>query len=170
MLNKFHKLISYWNQLHISYAGKVILINSILMSIPSYTLSVYPLPDSVLDQLAKLARSFLWHRGGNRSGLSLVAWNRAMLSKTEGGLAIRNLRILRTAYLGNNALKYLNNNEAFWVNILQLKYRLIHPWSLIIPPKCSWFFRSICKILNSIRPHLCLNIVNPYTSSLLTDP
>lgn len=81
------RLTSFWKHIHIFYVGKVILINSVLMSIPSYTLAADYLLDSILDQLSKIARNFLWHNDGNRSGLPLVSWNRATLDKFEGGIS-----------------------------------------------------------------------------------
>lgn len=49
-------MLAYWNNQNISSAGKIILINSVLMAIPSYQLAVYPILDSVLDRLSNLAR------------------------------------------------------------------------------------------------------------------
>lgn len=91
----------------------MILINSVLMTIPSYTLAVYSPPDSILDKLSKIARNFLWHNDSNGSGLSLVSWNRAILDKPDRGLAIRSLRHLRTIYLAKNNFKLLNKDKAY---------------------------------------------------------
>ena len=79
-------------------------------------------------------------------GLPLISWNRTTLGKTEGCLAIRNLRHLRTAYLGKNTLKYLNKDGAMWVNILEHKYDFVHSWSLNIPPNAPSFLDSCAKI------------------------
>ena len=70
---------------------KVTLINSVLMSIVQYHLSCYLVPDTILDFISKLARTFLWNKSGNRSGINLIGWNRAMTSKIKGGLGIHNL-------------------------------------------------------------------------------
>lgn len=102
LISRLQRLTSFWNQLHITYAGKVILINSVLLSVPSYTLFVYHMPDSVLDQITRIARNFLWHKDGNRSDLPLVSWNRAMLDKPDGGLAMKNLKLVHTAYIAKN--------------------------------------------------------------------
>ena len=75
------------------------------MSTPAYTLPIYPIHESVVDDCFKLARNFFWHRSGNHSGFSLIGWSRATLDKTDGAqLATINLRHLRTAYLTKNAL------------------------------------------------------------------
>lgn len=148
----------------------MILVNNVLMTIPSYTLAVYSLANSILDQLAKIARNFLWVKYGNGSGLPLVSWNRITLDKFDRGLAIRNIMHLHTAYLAKNSLKFLNKDNAFGIEILEHKYGLVQHWNLKIPPKCSWFFRSLCKNLDAIKSNLCLNIVNPNYTSVLRDP
>lgn len=91
----------------------MILINSVLLSVPSYTLAVYYMPELVLDQITRIARNFLCHKDGNRSDLPLVSWNISTLGKLEGELAIRNLRHERTAYFATNTLKFLNKDRAF---------------------------------------------------------
>lgn len=73
LLNKTEKLLSFWNHSYISMAGKTILINSILMSTPVYYLSVYPVPDTILNGITKAARRFFWSNGGNRKGMNLVS-------------------------------------------------------------------------------------------------
>ena len=98
---------------YISPGGRVVLINSVWMSSPIYYLVVYLVPDYILDGFPKLARSFFWRKGSNRSGPLLVSWSRATLDKTKWGLAIRNLRHLRTHFLNKNGLNILDKDGAF---------------------------------------------------------
>lgn len=61
-----------------SPAVKVVLINSSLLSIPTYCLSVYSVLDFVLNETSKVVRAFYWHKGGNGKAIHVVAWNRIM--------------------------------------------------------------------------------------------
>lgn len=54
LITRFQNLVSHWQTLHISHVGKVILINSIPVAIPTYILVVYFLPDAILDKLVKI--------------------------------------------------------------------------------------------------------------------
>lgn len=54
--------ISNWNHNHISQAGRIILLNTSIFSLPVYYLSIFYLPNSILDSISKLARNFLWGR------------------------------------------------------------------------------------------------------------
>lgn len=98
IVSKVQIIISLWKHFHILHAGRVVLIKSVLMSIPSYTLAVYEIPDTSLVQIAKFARSFLWFKGNNRSGFSRISWKRATLEKSDGRLAIGNLRNLKKCF------------------------------------------------------------------------
>ncbi|XP_039133192.1 uncharacterized protein LOC120270234 [Dioscorea cayenensis subsp. rotundata] len=91
MINRINKSIVVWRKANLSKAGKSILINSILMVVPIYYLSVYPIPETVLFKFSKLARKFLWANHEQDSGMSVVNWDIITASKSEGGLGIRNL-------------------------------------------------------------------------------
>lgn len=49
MVFKANNITAFWKHQHISLAGRVILINSVLMSILVYTLAVQHIPDSILE-------------------------------------------------------------------------------------------------------------------------
>lgn len=60
------------------------------MSTPMYYLSIYLVPDTILDGIIKDARSFFWSKDGNRKGMNLVNWTDSTLNHIEGGLSIQN--------------------------------------------------------------------------------
>ena len=84
MVDRVNKSIVFWRQSKFSRAGKAVLINSTVMAIPVYYLSVYSISDSIMDKISKAARKFLWSSGGNSSGIPLVNWNDTALGKSEG--------------------------------------------------------------------------------------
>lgn len=167
MVRKANRLAANWKSANISKARKAILINSSIMALPSFYLSVYPVPDSTLDKLSHLARKFLWDNGGNGSGMLMVSWNSTTLDKPEGGLGLRNLRLVKHSLVARNVLNYLNNKEFIWINIIRNKYGMHNIWDFSPPPKCSWFF---CRIMEIIKPNLWINVVNPFQISILQDP
>lgn len=56
------------------------------------------------------------------------------------------------------------------MEILELKYGFVNPCQLKIPPKCSWFFQSLCKNLGNIKSNLNMIDINPNSTSVLRDP
>ncbi|XP_039119188.1 codeine O-demethylase-like [Dioscorea cayenensis subsp. rotundata] len=75
MVDSTNAVMANWHKAHISKDGKVMLINSVIMASPLYYLSVYPIPDSVLNRLSQIARKFLWANDGNSSGIPVVNSN-----------------------------------------------------------------------------------------------
>lgn len=53
-------LVQGWNEKNISKAGKEVLIKAVLQAIPTYVMSCFKLPNSVLDEVDKIIRKFWW--------------------------------------------------------------------------------------------------------------
>lgn len=64
--------------------GRVTLIKSILIVVPSYFLEAYPIPKSILENISELARKFFLAKEGDGSGIPLIALNRTTLGKPRG--------------------------------------------------------------------------------------
>lgn len=109
LVNRVVSCINSWNHSKISKAGRAVLINSSLLSIPSYILSCYFVLDSTLDDISKLARKFLWNKGNTT------------LAKTKGGLGIMNLKNVKVALMAKNVFVVLNFENKHWIHILKLK-------------------------------------------------
>uniref|UniRef100_A0A2N9H161 Reverse transcriptase zinc-binding domain-containing protein n=1 Tax=Fagus sylvatica TaxID=28930 RepID=A0A2N9H161_FAGSY len=79
--------------------GKVTLIKSTLSSLPTYFLSLFPIPAGVANRLEKLQRDFLWSGLGSEFKYHLVSWPKICEPVCSGGLAIRHLRRFNQALL-----------------------------------------------------------------------
>jgi hypothetical protein len=98
-----------------SYAGRLVLVNSIYSSIPTFYLCALKLPEKILHQIDKYRKQCLWNGGDlSKKGGCLVAWKHACRSK-EGGLGIINLRTRNTALLLKFLHKFYNKANLSWV-------------------------------------------------------
>jgi hypothetical protein len=80
-----------WKRLYLSKGGRVTLIKSSLSNLPTYLLSLFPIPYSL---------QFLWGGIGEEFKFHLVNWSKVCSPISNGGLGIRNLRIFNKALLG----------------------------------------------------------------------
>jgi len=71
-LEKTEKKLSGWKAQYLSLGGRLILINSVLDSLPTYVMSLFPIPGKVVENLDKLRRKFLWQGNKDGKGYSLV--------------------------------------------------------------------------------------------------
>ena len=64
IIEKTEKRLANWKANYLSLGGRVTLINSVLDALPTYVMSLFPLPAKVEERLDKLRRDFLW--SGNK--------------------------------------------------------------------------------------------------------
>ncbi|WMV42288.1 hypothetical protein MTR67_035673 [Solanum verrucosum] len=83
ILEKTERKLTRWKAQYLSLGGRLILINSDLDSLPTYVMSLFPIPAKVVEKLDRLRRNLLWH--GNKEGKE-QGWNisfRIMLNDWE---------------------------------------------------------------------------------------
>lgn len=74
-----------WNEHHLSTAGREVLIKAVLQAIPTYVMSCFMLPTSILEEVEKIIRRFWWGSKSSK-GISWLAWARLCRPKAEGGM------------------------------------------------------------------------------------
>ena len=60
LVTQFEKKISHWTNRFMSLGGRLVLIRSVLSSMPVYWMALVMIPTSILDKLRKMIFSFLW--------------------------------------------------------------------------------------------------------------
>ena len=70
-MRKCERKLAKWKQRHLSFGGRVTLIQSVLTSIPIYFFSFFRGPKNVLDKLVSIQRKFLW---GGALEHNKIAW------------------------------------------------------------------------------------------------
>ena len=92
MIEKCEKKLTRWKSQYISFGGRVTLINSVLDALPTYMMSIFPIPNGVIQRLDKIRRDFLWKgtKENDSTVKLLVKWNKVLWGKKHGGLGVRN--------------------------------------------------------------------------------
>ena len=75
ILEKMEQRLVGWKRLYLSKGGKVTLIKSTLSSLPTYFLSLFPIPAKVAKRMEELQRDFLWNGIGDDRKLHLIKWS-----------------------------------------------------------------------------------------------
>ena len=60
ILEKIERRLAGWKRLYLSKGGRVTLIKSTLFNLPTYFLSLFPIPATVANRIEKLQKNFLW--------------------------------------------------------------------------------------------------------------
>ena len=75
--------------MYLSKGGKVTLIKSSLLSLPTYFLSFLPLSGKVAKRMKKLQRDFLWNGIGGEPKIHLVNWAKVCKPLQVGGVGYK---------------------------------------------------------------------------------
>ena len=76
VVEKCEMKLARWKSQYLSRGGRLTLINSVLDSLPTYMMSVFPIPKSVITRLDKIRRKFLWQGNSERKA---TTWLNGML-------------------------------------------------------------------------------------------
>lgn len=100
LIEKLNKKLASWATKFLSIAGRLVLLNSVLSSLPMHYMMVLALPEWVLAKIDKIRRRFLW-RGASEEGKGyhLVNWQTVCQPKAVGGIGILDLKIFNQALL-----------------------------------------------------------------------
>ena len=135
IIEKTEKKLANWKTQYISLGGRVTLINSVLDSLPTYVMSLFPMPAKVEERLDKLRTDFLWKaikKGRvciqSSSRLHSYINNLAQLHKQSGGLRIRNLGLQKRCLLSKWQWRFNTKEEALWREVIVNKYGLNGNW------------------------------------------
>ena len=93
MEDRFDKKLGCWAGKMLSYGDRLVLINSVLTSLPKFLLSFFLLPVGVRKRLDFFRSRFFWQSDQNKRKYRLTKWNIICRPKDQGGLGIELLEI-----------------------------------------------------------------------------
>jgi hypothetical protein len=119
--DRFDKKLSSWLGKLLSDGDRLILINSILTSLPMFILSFFEIPKGVRKRLDFFRSRFFWQSDSHKKKYRLTKWNLICRPKDHGGLGIEVLELKNKCLLRKWPFKLINENGV-WQQILHNKY------------------------------------------------
>jgi hypothetical protein len=128
-----------------SYAGRLMLVNSVLLALPTYYMCVLHLSLEIIDQIKKYHRHCLW-RGSdiNKKGNCLAAWSKVQRPKSQGGLGVIDLATQNRALLLKHMHKFFNKADVPWVDLTWKAYYSASIAPQARSPRGSFWWRALC--------------------------
>lgn len=90
LIKRIKNKLEGWYSKFLSSAGKEVLLKAVITSLPTYTMSCFLLPKTLIQEITKATHRFWWSAVMDKHGIPWVAWDKITDSKQEGGGGARN--------------------------------------------------------------------------------
>ncbi|MCH79641.1 LINE-1 reverse transcriptase like, partial [Trifolium medium] len=122
LLDHMRRKLNSWGNKFISFGGRIVLLNSVLNSIPIFFMSFMKMPSQVWKKLIRIQRDFLW--GGVSGGrkISWVKWEVVCQKKCDGGLGVKDVRVMNLSLLAKWRWRILQNERCLWREVIAARY------------------------------------------------
>ncbi|KAL0294830.1 UNVERIFIED_CONTAM: hypothetical protein Sangu_3209600 [Sesamum angustifolium] len=158
LLLKVDSRIKGWDSIQLSFAGRLQLIKSVLMSLNVYWAMAFILPKGVIREVEKRMRHFLW-KGNSTVGYPKVAWSTVCRPKEEGGLGIRDILALNKALMCRHLWNVIKDNQSSiwvrWITHNHLRHKSV--WTVDVKGG-SWGWRKLLRLRSALLPYIDLKI------------
>ncbi|MCO5609834.1 hypothetical protein L7F22_064066 [Adiantum nelumboides] len=89
VLASIRRKLCHWASMHLSLAGRALVVNQVLLATAWFTTSCWTLYPQALSRLRCLVRNFLWGGSdGARDTRPWISWCTVILPRQEGGQAV----------------------------------------------------------------------------------
>jgi hypothetical protein len=122
MLKVIRGRLGSWGNKYVSLGGRIVLINAVLNAIPIFYLSYMKMPNKVWKELVRIQRAFLWAGLSKANKTCWVKWEVICRPKNEGGLGVRDLRLVNTSLLSKWRWKLLSRDDELWKEVVIARY------------------------------------------------
>ncbi|XP_060212008.1 uncharacterized protein LOC132639585 [Lycium barbarum] len=121
LIKKVKNRLQTWKGRLLSFRGKVVLINNVLMSMPIHLLSAIKPPKCVINDMHKIFSRFFWNKSEEGRRRHWSSWLNLCKPKEEGGVGFRSLFDVSKALCAKLWWKFRTTNT-LWANYMWIKY------------------------------------------------
>ncbi|GAU46317.1 hypothetical protein TSUD_243380, partial [Trifolium subterraneum] len=122
LVDRIRKRLSGWKCKNLSFGGRLILLKSVLSSIPVYFLSFFKAPSGIISTLESIFCHFFWGGCEANRKIAWIKWDTICLNRENGGLGVRRLKEFNISLLGKWVWRCLVENDSPWSLVLRAKY------------------------------------------------
>jgi hypothetical protein len=122
LVDRIRQRLSGWKCKNLSYGGRLILLKSVLSSIPVYFLSFFKAPSGIISSLDSIFCQFFWGGSEDTRKLAWIKWDTICMKRECGGLGVKRLREFNYALLGKWVWRVLEEKDSLWCSVLKAKY------------------------------------------------
>ena len=114
--------LSSWSNKLLSFGGRLVLLKSVLSSLPVYFLSFFKAPAGIISSIESLFKKKFWGGGEDHRKMAWIKWDFICLPKEDGGLGVRRVGAFNVSLLGKWCWRMLVDKEGLWYRVLKARY------------------------------------------------
>lgn len=130
--------------------------------IPTYLMSLFPIPVSVEKKFNRMRSQFLWEGKAERKKYHLVKWQELIKDKKGGGLGVKNLKPHNKSLSFKWLWRYNDGGEKIWKQVIDIIYGREGFWApraVSIPSKTG-VWKQISRLWPEFQKFISLKVGN----------
>ena len=128
LVEKITARILVWTSRHISYAGRLVLVNTVLFGMFNFWAQVFIIPQAVVSQVNQICRNFLWGGDAGYKRVPYIAWETLCTPRKQGGLGVKNLNLWNIACIAKLVWAITKKKEHLWIHWIHGRYLREKEW------------------------------------------
>jgi hypothetical protein len=157
---KVEKRIPTWQSVGLSSGGKMVLIESCLSSIPTYTMGIYHLQEEIHQKMDTARANFFWHGPHQKRKYHMAKWRVMASPKKVGGAGFTDTRVMNKCLLAKWLVKLERGDTTLCCNLLRQKYLGENSIYSYKKKSGSQFWRGMLSIRDEVARGLVYTIGN----------
>ena len=121
IVDKIKLKLNAWKGRLLTFMGRVQLVNAVICSMLTYSFHVYKWPSSLLFEVSKAMRNFIWSGNSDQKKICTVSWSQMCKPKEAGGLAVKDPVKLNQASILYLTWQLLTSEES-WTHICKTRF------------------------------------------------
>jgi len=147
LIEKIIAKINLWSTRNISFAGRAVLINTVIFGMFNYWASIFILPSEVLEKITQISRNHQRSGTADFKRAPRISWQIVCKPKKYGGLGITDSYAWNKAMIAKLIRAVATKKDVLWVKWIHGRYlKNRNWWDYKSPHDCSWYWRKICYI------------------------
>lgn len=152
LIEKMVGRIKTWSSKHLSYAGRCVLINAVLVAIQAYWSQILILPARIIKEIKQVCRAFLWRGKEEFLGPGAVAWSSICKAKSGGGLGFKDVKVWNKAAVFKHIWAIAEKKDSLWLKWIHHEYlKRDGIWEHEAPAHSTWQWKKMIEIKNEAR-------------------
>ena len=157
VIEKVERRLEGWQARVLSRGGRLVLLKSVLATIPTHYLSIFKIPVEVRKRLECLMKGFYWKGSdqGDSRGAALVSWDVVCRPTYLGGLGVRHMHRTNVALLTKWVGRVMRPENELAIKVLRDCYGASMDWGSrgLATGRTSAFWSRLRLIFSQVRGH-----------------